>query len=87
MAISKISKMNLKTLKYSNDKTKLVIFDNAYPNSDSKLISGHLIQVDLESSDILINNMTTSENTVKIVYRNSFSNELWRLSITLLGMI
>lgn len=79
--------MNLKTLKYSNDKTKLVIFDNAYPNPKTKLISGHLIQVDLESGDILINNMTTTENTFKIVYRNSSSNELWKLSVTLLGLI
>lgn len=78
--------MNLKTQKYSNDKTKLVIFDNAYPNPKNKLIGGHLIQVDLESGDILINRMTTSENTIKILYRKSFSNELWKLSVTLLGM-
>ena len=85
MAISKISKMDLKTLKNPNDKTKLVFFNDIYPYQGTKvrLRCGRLIQVDLESSDILINKMTTSENTLKSIYRNSFSNELWKLTVTI----
>ena len=87
MAISKVSKMNLKTLKNPNDKTKLVFISTPNQSPEFKLlISGHLIQVDLESSDMLINNFSTTENTVKIMFRNSFSNELWKLTVTLQEM-
>lgn len=87
MAISKISKMNLKTLKNPNDKTKLVFISTPNQSPKSKLLrSGHLLQVDLESSDTLINNFSTTENSIKIMFRNSFSNELWKLTITLLEL-
>lgn len=80
--------MDLKTLKNSNDKTKLVFFNDVYPPYQGSKVKvrmrvGCLIQVDLESSDILINKMTTSENTLKSIYRNSFSNELWKLTVTI----